>query len=263
MSMYFRIQYIIMLLCLTCPGIAFAETSIWKQADEAYSAGEKASTIAQRQDSFNQALKLYEELESTYNPTFGDGKLYYNIGNTYFQLEEYPWAVLYYYRAQALRPRDSRIVQNLEITQNKLGLKPQAAETSIFQKILFFRTYLSLPEQLQLLFVLGILLLVLLSVRIWTHYSLKYAIYLVSIFWIIMLVNVAYTRYYAPIEGVILKSAALYRDAGEEYAKVSGKPILEGSKVQVVDVVQDGKWLKVLSPTGEVGYLPLTTVRII
>lgn len=257
-----RIQYIISFLCLITPFVLCGEAPTWKQADTAYSEGEKASSIAQRQESFNRALKLYEELETTYDPTFGDGRLYYNIGNTYFQLEQYPWAVLYYYRALALRPRDGRIEQNLEVAQNKLGLKPDD-QISTIQKLLFFRTYLSLPEQLQLLIVLGIILCVLLSLRIWKPYSLKYPIYLVLILWIIMLVNVGYTRYYAPIEGVVLRSAALYRDAGEEYAKVSGKPILSGSKVQVVDVVQDGKWLKVLSPTGEVGYLPVTSISII
>ncbi|MCC5709535.1 hypothetical protein LH488_27915, partial [Klebsiella pneumoniae] len=63
------------------------------QSDEAYQSyveGEKAQTIADRKTQFNHALTLYKDLDNKYHPDFGNGKLFYNIANTYFQLGEYP-----------------------------------------------------------------------------------------------------------------------------------------------------------------------------
>lgn len=73
-----------------------AEKKELTDADSSYIEGEKATTLAKRQEKFNQALSLYMNLEEEYAPTHGDGKLYYNIGNTYFQLQEYPRALLYH-----------------------------------------------------------------------------------------------------------------------------------------------------------------------
>ena len=78
-----------------------------------------------------------------------------------------------------------------------------------------------------------------------------------------MLLSLCYTRYLAPIQAVIIRGSTLSRDAGEQYAKVSNQPISSGSTVMVLDVVHDGQWLKILSPSGELGYVPYTVIRII
>ena len=67
-----------------------------------YSQGVSAATVAGQSAAFNAALDEFLGLEAAGNPVFGSGKLYYNIGNTYFQLEEYPRAILYYARAERL-----------------------------------------------------------------------------------------------------------------------------------------------------------------
>lgn len=64
---------------------------------------------------FNQALTLYKKEDKS-------GELYYNLGNTYYQLGQYPWAIFYYYRALSLRPGDIRIENNLKVTQEKLEI---------------------------------------------------------------------------------------------------------------------------------------------
>jgi tetratricopeptide (TPR) repeat protein len=228
-----------------------------------YERGETAKSLGERREAFNQALKLYTEFETQYGPNFGDGVLYYNIANSYFQLEEYPMAVLYYYRALQLMPRDEKASNNLQVTLGKLGIEPKN-ETSVFQRIFFFHTHLSLPERLQLFSLFAIAALILSSAFIWQRRMwMKKVIFLLALFSSVMLISLGYSHYLAPIEGVIIRSTGLFRDAGFQYAKVVEDPVLSGNKVEVVDVLEEGKWLKVLTPDGHLGYIPSESVRII
>lgn len=242
---------------------ASSEQELLQQAHESYSEGEKAQTIAQREEHFNRALSLYTQIESITQPVHGNGKLYYDIANTYFQLGEYPWAILYYYRTLKLRPRDTNVSYNLNIALNKLGL-PTISEPSFLTGLLYFHSAISLPERLQMLTAVGLLLFICTSLYIWRRSQwMRIGIVFIAAYWCIMLYGVVYTRYIAPIEGIMVQSTALSRDAGEQYAKVTNQPIPAGSKVRVLEVLPDGKWLKVLSPAEEIGYLTHTVIRII
>lgn len=244
-------------------GIAGAQESLLQQADEAYHSGERASTIAEREAAFNRALLLYTELEEKNHPVYGNGKLYFNIGNSYFQLGQYPLAIVYYYRALALDPRSETIANNLHLAQAKLGINV-SEETSLFDKLFFFHTKFSLPERLQALFVLGLVLLLLLSFYLWRgSHGIKTAIKWIGCAWLLMLLSVGYTRYFSPVEAVVVDPTVLYRDAGEQYAKVSDQPVLPGSKVRIIDSSQEGNWLKVITSQGTVGYLLSAKAQII
>ena len=133
-----------------------SEESRVQAANALYASGEVAKTIDARQKAFNQALDLYLALEHDYHPSFGNGRLYYNIGNTYYQLGQYPWAILYYERALALAPRDERVRQNLVLAQEKLSL-PHAEPINAFATLFAWHSNLSLPERLQLFFVCGMI----------------------------------------------------------------------------------------------------------
>lgn len=248
-----------------CSSLCGAENDLQDTIQEAYasySTGETSDTISQRKEAFNRALALYTQL-AEHSPKYGDGKLYYNIANTYFQLEEYPWAILYYYRALALRPTDEKVKHNLAMGLKKLEIV-EPLGPSTFQSLFFWHNNLSLPERLQLLFLLGILLLGCASIYIWWRQSwLIYVILVLLVCWVAILFSVAYTRYFSPIEGVLIHTTALYRDAGEQYAKVTDQPVLQGMKVRVLDVLHEGRWLKIYTPSGEIGYVPYTTIRIV
>ena len=235
-----------------------------KHADDSYYAGEQAKEIAARQRNFNLALKYYKSLEATYDPAFGSGKLYFNIANTYYQLREYPWAVLYYYKAMALMPRDNKAERNLKIALDKLSLKEQV-DKSVFDRVFFLYHYLSLPERLQLFFVFAFLTFVFASILIWLRSRwIKTLLILCVIMAGIMLISIGYTRYLSPLEGVIVTSTNIYRDAGTQYAKVTEQPIPSGTKVEVKEIIpRNGKWLKILTPDGEFGYIPNNAIVII
>lgn len=234
-----------------------------KESYDTYLAGEQADTISLRQRNFNRALNYYKELEEKYHPDDGNGKLFFNIANSYFQLGEYPWAILYYYRAQSLMPRADKVYRNLQIARSKLNLPP-TENPSIFEKVFFLHNYFSLPERLQIFFIFALISFIFASLLIWIKKKwINVALFVTTVIACIMLISVCYTRYLSPVEGVIVSSTNLYRDAGTQYAKVMDEPVPSGSKVEVRGILFNGTWFKILTPEGHFGYVPNSSLQVI
>lgn len=253
------------LLFLKMAGSLFQQdpTPMLEEAYSSYQSGESASDIAQRKQSFNKALELYSKLEDRYHPTMGNGKLYYNIANTFFQLEAYPWAILNDYRALALNPRDGRARDNLRRSQAKLNLPADEASTP-FRPVIFFHTDLSIPERIQLFSALAALSFAAFSLYIWREGRLwRSAGIGLGLLAAVLLFSLGYSHYIAPIEGVLIRSTQLYRDAGKQYAPVSEEPTPSGLKLEVLDKADFNRWLKVRTPSGTVGFIPAETLRLI
>lgn len=233
-----------------------------KVANDNYQLGEKAKTIDQRQLAFNRALDAYVGLEQDYQPIYGNGRLYYDIGNTYFQLGKYGWTILYYQRAKALMPREEMVQHNLALVQEKLAL-PHEGGPGIGGRVFFFHTFLSLPERLQLFSVLCLFSLFFASACIWSNQLWYFRGCVVSlVLTCIMLLSLGYTRYLAPIEATLVQSTELRRDAGEQFAKVGKLPLPAGTSLEVLSILPDGSWFKVLSPSGDLGYVPQEAIRL-
>lgn len=255
---------VLILLGLIIFGVTTSQNNLRPQeATDLYQKGELTTTIAERKAAFNSALDIYLTLEKEYHPRFGTGKLYYDIGNTYYNLESYPWAILYYNRAQRLMPRSDEVVYNLATTLKQLQL-PQDNPPDVFSKVLSLQTYLSLPEQLQLFCGLTILAFLFASFYIWTNNQwCKKSVFICFIPIIWLLLGFAYTHYFTPLEAILVQSVELRRDAGRQYAKVNIDPIPAGSKVEVIDITSDGSWLKIKMPQESLGFVPQESIRLI
>lgn len=238
-------------------------SSLVKQANVSYFDGEEADTIASRKIAFNQSLTALFELEEKYDPRFGNGILYFNLGNTLYQLEEYPMAILYYYRALALRPYDENVKSNLQLAQEKLGIDP-VDDSSPFAAIFFFHNLFPLPLRLQLFFFITLLALIFGSLWIWiASQKMKIGTLIFGTLSIIMLMSLTFTYFLENPQAVIVEASYLYRGAGKQFATVGVEPLIAGSKVTVTQSEEEGSWLKVSTPTGEVGYLSHKAIRII
>ena len=233
-----------------------------QQAEAAYQKGTAATTIHERQEAFNEALDLFLQLEADYRPHFGTGRLYYNIGNTYFQLGEYPRAILYYMRAQQLMPSDDSVKSHLSLTRKKLDL-PANLNASVWD-LLLFQPFISLPLRLQLFFCAGCLTVLLFSVWIWTHarWSLYLSVIALSIF-TFLLISLIILRYFAPVQAVLVHAVELRRDAGAQFAKISPQPVPAGTVIEVLDISNNGQWYKIAVPGADFGYAPQESVRLV
>src|SRR5690348_2052936 len=96
-----------LILFLLLPLLAYCDDRAFLK----YREGEGASNAQERKMAFNDALTLYLQMEGD-NPS---AKLCYDIANTYYQLSEYGYAILYYNKALVENPRFSEARNNLQI----------------------------------------------------------------------------------------------------------------------------------------------------
>jgi tetratricopeptide (TPR) repeat protein len=238
-------------------------SALVKEANNSYLEGERAQTVDVRKTSFNRALNAFLKLEDEYDPRFGNGILYYDIGNTYYQLENYPRAVLYYYRAQNLRPFDENVRNNLNIVLKKLHL-PADQETTPLEMVFFFHSVLPLPWRLQLFFFTAFSMLILGSLYIWSPSNrIKITTTIFGAVAATMLLSLTFTYFVENPNGVIVKATNIYRGASEQFAPITDEPIKPGTKITVTQIEQNGEWLKISTPDGEVGFIPSASLLLI
>ena len=227
-------------------------------AYESYQKGERAETVAERNDAFNEALALYAQVADQ-EPS---GKLFYNIGNCYYQLRKYPWALLYYLRAEKWMPRSEKVQQNMALAIEKVG--GEKPRSSIFESVLFLHYKLSIAERLQLFSFAFFGLIIAASVHYWKRVRVaRWALQLFGVFSSVMLFSVIVSYYFSGLFAVVVQATPIYRDAGYHYAPVVQEPIFSGRKVKVLQVHSEGQWIKISTSDGKMGYLPYQTVRII
>ncbi len=103
-SIFFIVSLV---LCMTFCSNVFAvkKDSLWIKANDAYSLGE-----------YENALNIYKEIE---NRGVVSAKLWYNMGNACYKLQNDGMAILYYERALKLDPSNKDIKNNLEIARLK------------------------------------------------------------------------------------------------------------------------------------------------
>jgi len=115
------------LLLLAAPAVQAQNnvSDLWNMAGEAFAAGQ-----------WQNALNYYQMIEGE---NLESADLYYNIGNTYFKLDDIAHAILYYERAMKLDPAHSDAAHNLEIvrqmTLDKIDVVPDFILVSWFRNL--------------------------------------------------------------------------------------------------------------------------------
>lgn len=228
-------------------------------AYQKYHEGEQATDTEVRKKAFNEALMLYLKEEGANSSS----ALSYDIANTYYQLHEYGYAILYYYKALKADPRNQLAFTNLQIALQKAGLPidvPNAAQ----KYLLFFHFMLSHNEKVTTTLILLLLAFSFFSMHLWMHqdYLKKVGIYCL---WAVVpfLGSLLYLDNFSEPQAIVVQPSALRRDAGDQYATIPSNPALAGMKVTVLSVKADGNWLLVRLPSGTEGYLPKEAARLV
>jgi len=144
------VAFILGALCLALPASAAEETPVAKgnAATETVASLPKNSDEAKTAydaGQFRQALDYYA---SKIDPRNVSPALLYNMGNCFYQLGDYPRALVCFERAHYLQPRDSDITGNLELTRRKLLLPLKYRVESPADFMLAARDFLRLDEWL-------------------------------------------------------------------------------------------------------------------
>lgn len=229
---------------------------------QAFKNGLKEGFLQDRTINFNKALTIFKNLENSclYSPS---SQLEGAIGDSYLQLEEYPLAILYYYRALQKEPNNPLLQNHLKEAQKNLGL-PKEFKPSKIEHFFSFGNVLQISTQYKLFFYLFLITIFLISIFIW--YPLKkisFLVYLTGLCASFLFINLMLFHYLVPINGIIIESAGLYRTASLSGSQLDYTPLLKGSKVNIIKSEKEGTWLKIYDPNGVVGYVLASKVRII
>jgi hypothetical protein len=206
-----------------------------------YDAGVKSLTIAGRESNFNEALKLLQELQ------LDTGEYYYDVGNTYYQLEQYPWALFYYLKARKMIPRDGEVKKNIQATLEKLELKSTIPRSWI---------PFSESEMIGAVQLLVLVTAILFSRRIWVEDAwLKFVSRVSLAVMTVGLLFLGFQYYLTAPQGVLAKAAILYKNPGTQFERVFLDPLPPGTVLEIIDEADEGNWTKTVNQDGVVGYV--------
>ncbi len=244
-------RLIIAIVCM-CSLPLFANN--YERAYESYQKGEAASTIEEREDYFNEALQLYTE-----DPLI-DGKLYFNIANCYYQLNQMGMAIWYYHKAESLLPRDDKIKENFMMAQSSAGLCISSWER-VKKQIFFFHHILTPSEKSLALIFFSLLSFATGSYFLWRKKNtLKYSS-LAAFIICALLGGSLFMGEQSSKEGIFIQPSLLRCDAGMQYKEVGQGLIKAGEKFKVLEISKDQQWLRVKVQSGKKGYVSSQQVR--
>lgn len=249
MKITFALTSLFLLLCLR----GGAEDAL---IEDNHLKGQKATTYAERKLELNRALEIdHQLLEKEEIPSV---KLDKNIGDIFFQLGEYPWAILYYKKALKDNPDDAVLLSQLELVQKKMGIFD--AGQSLNKPAFLER----LAEKFDWFLEGSLLIFVILSLSIWFPFCwLRRAAFGLSVLFILFFGNMLFHFYFSPLNGILIQSSGLYRGPDKKQPLATSQPLLEGTEVEILQMTKEGEWLKVKHPNGKIGYLPTQNVRMI
>lgn len=215
----------------------------------------------------NYELALEEYLKL--NREFESASLYYNIGNTYFQLNNLPYAILYFEKAKKFDPNDSDILFNLKIANQKIVDKVTRNKSKLSESIhrFFFGRSVNFWPKLSVIFsALGFLLLAIYLFA--PSRMLKLASFYLGIFFMI-----------GTITAIFLSSTHLSIFKGENEAIIvapkvdvknapieTGKDLFilhEGTKVSIKKSDQSRNWYEIAISSSNVGWIKKEDLEVI
>ncbi|MBN1674407.1 MAG: tetratricopeptide repeat protein [Kiritimatiellae bacterium] len=195
-----------------------------------------------------------------------NGRLYYNIGNAYFRMEDLGRAVLYYRRAQQYIPNDINLQQNLQYARDKRLDKIDEKQRTRVLKTLFFWHYDFSARARSVLFavfflaVWGGAALRLFFRRGWLNWTLALAAIAAALFMASLLVETAALRNERP--GVVISPQVVARKGDSEtYEKSFTEPLHAGTEFTLVE--QRADWYHVQLADGRRCWVPAKSAELV
>lgn len=216
-------------------------TDLFRQANETAASDRVAAA-----DLYRKAALRFERIVR--EGGVANGKLYYNIGNAYFRIDDLGRAILYYRRAESYLPNDPNVRQNLEYARARRRDRIEERHRTRILKTLFFWHYDlsgSFKERLFVGFyaIAWILAALRLGVRrSWTAWSAGLSSALAGLMLGSVLLQAAHLRRDRP--GVIVAAETVARKGdGASFEPSFREPLHAGTEFRIVE--DRGDWLQV------------------
>lgn len=192
--------------------------------------------------------------------------LYFNLGNAYYKLNNFPSAILYYEKAKKLDPNNEDIEFNLGVTNSKIVDKIEPVPELFFKT--WWRSFYNMFSantwaiiSVVSFMVFFILLAFYLLSRITPIRKLAFFSGLFVLFITVFTFFISYQKYhnFHHEKYAIVFTPTITVKSSPNPNSVDLFVIHEGAKVQIKDNV--GSWVEIRIANGSVGWLPAETLQ--
>jgi tetratricopeptide (TPR) repeat protein len=234
-------------------------TELFHQASDV----ERTDPVKAR-DLYHQSAMKFEQIVSTGD--IHNGKLYYNIGNAYFKMNDLGRAILNYRKAQLLTPDDPNLRQNLTFARSKcLDKIPEKQEKKVLQTLFFWHYDLASKTRTIIFGFFFLTFWTLAAVRLFTKKpTLNWLLIGSGALSLILLASLSIDAWSQSknISGVILIPEVTARKGDSEtYQPSFNEPLHAGTEF---DLLEDrGQWLHIELADGRSCWVPAKTVGLI
>jgi tetratricopeptide (TPR) repeat protein len=246
-------KFLVILFLVFCSAlIAGEEQVIIAKANKAYT-----------ESYFANAVELYKKV---IHSGYESPELYYNLGNSYFKLNEIPSAILYYEKARKLDPGNEDVNYNLAVANSKISDKIEPIP-ELFYKRWFrsLRELMSMDKWAKI----GIITMIIALVSGFLYFVSNRMMLRKAGFWsgvcflicALFCLFLAYQNFsilHNNKEAIILSPTVTIKSSPDEKS-IDLFVLHEGTKVRVIDTI--GNWFEIKIANGSVGWLPSSTVE--
>jgi tetratricopeptide (TPR) repeat protein len=243
------------LIALSIVAKALSPDALVLDANKAYTASD-----------FKKAVLLYEQVlkEKKFESTI----LYYNLGNAYFKLTDFPNAILNYHRALRLNPDDDDVLNNLNLANAKIQDRIEP-----IPELFYIRWANKLRNSVSVdTWALFFLLFFALSAVGWVFYIVgksistrKTGFYLgiIMLFFSIFTFGMSWSaqHYQNTVKEAVVFSGSVSVKSSPAESGTSLFVVHAGTFVIITDQV--GEWVKVRIPDGNEGWILMADLEVI
>lgn len=254
---------VFILLSIVCRFATAAPLDHNQLLDEATGFFQEASQLEDQTRSAELYQKALIRFERLAQDGVVNGKLFYNLGNTYFQLHDLGHAVLNYRRAQLYIPNDENLRQNLLSARSQQPDRIEQQQEVMLAKTLFFWHYdLSVRSRLLLLVVTNALLWGGLALRCHQGRGLWWPLAVLLTLVVMLAGSLLYERFGREPQGVLVAAETMARKGdGQAYAPSFSAPLHAGLEFSLVE--KRGEWLYIELADGRRCWVPVASAEII
>ncbi len=221
---------------------------------------------AQNETLFNEATKVYNEGDyekavENYLKILENGEhsaeLYFNLGNSYYKLNQIAPSIYYYEKALLLKPNDAEIKNNLAYAQNMtldaIETMPETGLSKIYKKITGFLSF----DQWAYSAIIFMLLFVLAYIA---FYYFRYATQK-RIAFITSMVSLIIAVDFRATQPAIIFSEEVVIKSEPNNRSQEAFTLHQGTKVSVLEELND--WKKIQIADGKTGWIRSENIRLL
>jgi tetratricopeptide (TPR) repeat protein len=215
---------------------------------------QEANQLYEKGD-YDGAVQIYHEIESHTS----HWRLFYNVGNCYFKLENWVRAKIYYLKARRLEPFNESIAKNISIVNKRLNDKVPASRADFVSRVMLKIESIVSLNVLSLFLILLVLVFNVFLFLLIKRGKQKWYVYGVSFSLVLVILLASYHMYRVGKFNTRNVAVITYPEAQLRSGPGDNNTVLfkvnPGLEVKIIDRNSTGQWFQVSASSDIAGWI--------